>query len=460
MFSQSPNALLVLGLLSHSPFAQCKQNTIIRDVAIIGGGASGTFSAVRLLDQGKSVVLIEKESILGGHTNTYLDPLTKQTVDYGVEVFHNQQVVKDFFAHLNVSWIITKPSFGASAPKYLDGNTAEQVNYTSPDPTAALIEYATQLSKYRQLELGFFLPDPIPDDLLLPFGEFLSKYPDIGNATFTIFRFGQGLGDFLEQPTLYVFKNFGLDVVQDIASGFLVTTNQNNYEIYDQATRILGPDALLSSCVVSTHHRDNSGVQLDVETPTGRRIVRAKKLLVAIPQKLENMSPFALDDRESGLFGEFMNTGYYTSLLNNTGLPANFSSWSVGANTSYHLPKLPGVYTVTSTAIEGIFDFKYGSPHALPDDYVRGEIASYVKKMQANGIAEKVPGEPEFVRFSSHTPFELTVSQEQIANGFYEELYALQGYRNTWYTGAAFHTQDSSMLWNFTDSTVLPALLK
>ena len=44
--------------------------------------------------------------------------------------------------------------------------------------------------------------------------------------------------------------------------------------------------------------------------------------------------------------------------------------------------------------------------------------------------------------------------------GFYDDLYALQGYRSTWYTGAAFHVHDSSRLWNFTETTVLPGLLK
>lgn len=459
MFPPSSKTLAVLGLLAHTSFVRCEDKIIVRDVAIIGGGASGTFSAVRLRDQGKSVVLIEKESILGGHTNTYQDPVTKVTVDYGVEVFHNQQIVKDYFNRLNVAWTIAPPDFGTGGtPVYLDANTAKQVAYTSADPQAGIFAYATQLSQYAQLELGFFLPNPVPDDLLLPFGDFLAKYPDIDNAAMTIFQFGQGLGDFLAQPTLYVFKNFGLDIIQDISTGFLVTTSQNNHEIYDHATELLGSDVLLSSTVKSTPRRDDNGVQLEVQTPSGRRIVKAKKLLIAIPQKLDNLRAFDLDNHEAELFGEFMNTGYYTCLVNNTGLPGNFSSLSVGADTPYNVPTLPGVYTVTATAIEGIFDIKYGSPHGLPEGQVRSEILSYVKKLQDNGFAEKVPGGPKFVRFNSHTPFELTVSPERISDGFYEQLYALQGYRNTWYTGAAFHTQDSSMLWNFTESYVLPGL--
>ena len=46
-------------------------NTIERDVAIIGGGSAGTYAAIRLKDMSKSVVVIEKDGILGGHTDTY-----------------------------------------------------------------------------------------------------------------------------------------------------------------------------------------------------------------------------------------------------------------------------------------------------------------------------------------------------------------------------------------------------
>jgi hypothetical protein len=217
---------------------------------------------------------------------------------------------------------------------------------------------------------------------------------------------------------------------------------------------------LLSSQVVYTQCRDGNGVELDIESPTGIQVVKAKKLLIAIPQKLDNLYRFALDSREAKLFGEFVNTGYYTCLMKNTGLPANFTSYSVSADLPYNLPQLPGVYSIFPTAIQGVFDIKYGSPKGLPDDFVQQEILTYVKELQENGLAEKVAGEPEFVKFKSHTPFELTVARDEIARGFYKDLYALQGHRNTWYTGAAFHTQDSSMLWNFTESYVLPDLLK
>ena len=52
------------------------QDIITRDVAVIGGGAGGTYSAISLKDKGKSVIVIEKQGRLGGHTETYYDPAT------------------------------------------------------------------------------------------------------------------------------------------------------------------------------------------------------------------------------------------------------------------------------------------------------------------------------------------------------------------------------------------------
>lgn len=66
------------------------KDTITVDVAIIGGGATGTYAAVRLKDYGKSVLVIEKSGRLGGHTETYFAtdapaPFTGAPVDYGVQ---------------------------------------------------------------------------------------------------------------------------------------------------------------------------------------------------------------------------------------------------------------------------------------------------------------------------------------------------------------------------------------
>ena len=54
---------------------------ITRDVAVIGGGATGTYAAIRLRDLGRSVVVVETADRLGGHTHTYTDPGTGGKAD-------------------------------------------------------------------------------------------------------------------------------------------------------------------------------------------------------------------------------------------------------------------------------------------------------------------------------------------------------------------------------------------
>ena len=59
----------VYGFGNHS-YEYKPEDIITRDVCIIGGGSTGTYSAIRLRDMGKSVVVVEKKDVLGGHTSS------------------------------------------------------------------------------------------------------------------------------------------------------------------------------------------------------------------------------------------------------------------------------------------------------------------------------------------------------------------------------------------------------
>jgi len=428
---------------------------ITRDVAIIGGGSTGTYSAIRLRDLGKSVVVVETNDRLGGHTHTYTDPGTGAPIDIGVVVWHDLDIVKNYFARFNVP--LEKATFDApgQVSKWVDYRTGKEVpGYTPPDPSAALGAYAAQLSLYPYLEAGFDLPNPVPPDLLLPFGDFVKKYA-LDAVVNTVFQFGQGLGDLLKQPTLYVFKNFGLDILRNLQVGFLTTARHNNSELYEKARTELGGDALLRSRVIATD-RDAAGyANILVQTPSGLKIIRARKLLITVPPKVDNLFGFDLDPTELSLFSQFGNSAYYTGLLRNTGIPDNYSINNIGADTPYHLPTLPGVYAISPTGVPGLHSVKYGSPVQLSETQVKSDITAAVKRLRTAGTVPTTT--PEFAVFASHSPFELTVTPTAIKNGFYAKLYALQGRNRTFYTGAAFHTHDSSLLWQFTEA-LLPRI--
>ena len=429
-----------------------KSNIIQRDVVVVGGGSSGTYAAVRLRDSKQSVVIVEQKGRLGGHTETYQDPLTKKKDDIGVVVFHNLQIVKDYFARFNIPLVLGAPG-GGGVPEYVDFSTGKVVpNYTPPNFTAGLGVYGQQLAKYPYLEDGFDLPDPVPTDLLLPFGDFVTKYSLQSAVTF-ISGFAQGVGDLLSKPTIYIFKNFGLGILQDIQTGFLTTARQDNSELYEQATTFFGQDVLFNSTVIAADRGGKHSVKLIVSTPKGPKLILAKKLVIAFEPVLASLAPFDLSTTERNLFNQFSSAGYTTSAMRNIGIPDNTSITNIGANTLYNIPKLPAVYAITATGIPNLHNVYYGSAAPLSSAQVQSNILADLNRLVSAGTANST-AKPEFTVFSNHAPFELTVPAQAIAGGFYKQLYALQGQRNTYYTGAAWHTQDSSLLWQFTEKLI------
>ncbi|KAG8529124.1 uncharacterized protein KY384_005759 [Bacidia gigantensis] len=403
---------------------------IKRDVVVLGGGASGTYAAIALRDRKKSVAVIEKQDYLGGHTNTYTDPASGKKIDYGVVLYEDIDIVKKFFARFDIP--LTVANFSSQLTPYrVDFRTGKQVaGYTPADPTAGFGAYGAQLAKYAFLnEPGYDLPNPVPDDLLIPFGDFIKKYK-IDSAVFTINEYAQGFGNLLEIPSLYVLRYFGTSTLAGFQAGFLTTARGNNGELYEKASKELGGDVFLSSTVIATL-RTNNGVKLVIQTPQGLKLVIASKLIISAPPLVSNLAGFDLSTQERSLFQQWVTGAYYTSLVSDTGIPDIDSITNVGADTPYNLP---------------------------PDAAVKSAIVATINRIKtASGIPGTTPSTPKFVAFNSHTPYELRVSSDAIKGGFYAQLNALQGAggaKSTFYTGAAFARHGSGDVWAFTEGIV------
>jgi len=436
---------------------------ITSDFVIIGGGSSGTYAAIRLRENGKTVTLIEREAVLGGHVNTYHDPVTGETLDYGVISFDNISVVKNYFEYFDVP-------LGPVGDLYAPTNFSYYANFAtatplsgSPFPSdnasgAALVAYEDQLAKYPFLANGFNLPTPIPADLLLTWGDFLEKY-QLEGLSYTAFTVLEGIGNILAQPTLYVMKYLALSTVENLLTGdFLTTVHHNNHELYDKALIELGSSALVSSNVTSVI-RDSDSVEVTVSTPAGPKLVKASQLLIAIQPKLESLSFLDLNVEERYLFGKFNNSYYWDALIRNPGLPASTCVNNANPAAALALPEMPGIYGICASVLPNIFSVYYTSPYALSNDYVKNDILTTTAKLVKAFGFPPVNGTPELVGFNDHRPFELTVSTEDIVGGFYDKVNALQGKRNTWYTGATWQLHDSSLIWNWTEYTLLPKML-
>ena len=75
-----PFAAALYGSASMNPSSYKTKHVINTDVVIIGGGGTGIYAAIQLKDQGKKIMVIESKPRLGGHTETYHDPETGNTI--------------------------------------------------------------------------------------------------------------------------------------------------------------------------------------------------------------------------------------------------------------------------------------------------------------------------------------------------------------------------------------------
>lgn len=444
------------------------QDIIARDVVVVGGGSGGTHAAIRLKDKGKSVVVVEKSHKLGGHVETYTDPQTRQTVDMGAVIWHNTTYVTEYFKRLDIP--LTRSQFFTAAEFDHDLRTGKQINRSyKPTPgesSAAFAAYGAQLAKYPQLNDGIILPSPVPEDLYMPFGKFIEKY-NLTGALLNMYNFNWGTGDILSNPTLEQMRYWGFNMIRSLGTGFLTTARHNSSEIYTKAESVLSSSSsvlLNSEVVFSSRTEGRTGVQLIVSTPKGYKLILAKKLLVAIPPKLDFVAPLDLSRTEKDLFGKYISAGYYVSLVRKSGFPNNTAVSNAAQDTPYNFPHLPAVYSISPSGVDGVEIVYSGTPQSKKsfpwaDDAVKADIIRSIKALQKMNPDKFQQTEPEVIEYYSHAPYFLQVSAEEIKNGFYSKLYALQGQRNTYWTGAAWRVQDSSEIWKYTDTQVLPKLL-
>lgn len=272
--------------LSQSNTDISAQNTFNVDVCVIGGGAAGTYAAIKSTDLNKTVVVVEHQDRLGGHTKTYVDPGSHRSIELGVAEYEDTPIVREWFARFKVPLYRYNFTMPGVRSEYVDFQTGQIANPKQGDLLGAWDAFQTQVDKYPSLDYSLdSVPFPVPADLLLPFGQFITKY-NLQDAVPYLSLYGEGWGNFVTLPTLLAIKYFPPSFFSPAtlysgAPGAL--TAKDNSLIYEKATEELGPNALLSSTVLSMDRSAPNLVKIKVQTPSGKKLIRAKKLISAIP---------------------------------------------------------------------------------------------------------------------------------------------------------------------------------
>ncbi|KAF4333868.1 amine oxidase [Fusarium beomiforme] len=434
------------------------------DVAVIGGGGSGGYAAVQLREKyGKKIVVVEKQDKLGGHTESWYDPVTGNAYNYGVAAFSNETVAVDFFKQLNVPTRAVE--FDQARNLYIDFKDGKPVNYTPPttqEVTEATGRYREQWLKYADLLLPtsehFPRGSDIPSDLLLPWREFAHKYnteaasPSIWSTVVV---------DLNTALMIDVWKAWNPS-----PTGSIQPASGDNTEIWQKAAKLLGKDVLYESEVISAK-RTRNGMRLQVRDKAGHvTTINAKRLLVTIGPETMNPKFFDLSREELEIFHSPAGNRYYTGIVSHPSLQAVEITNVVPAAVNANYLAYPTVPFQSAFNYRG--NSSTGPIHRALAIVSRETSAEDAKDLIRRSLQDLMDGgaipagncsDLEFRTFSDHGLLYRRWSADQLRDGIFAKAYALQGQRSTWYTGAFWMNNNAVMLWNTTE-TILKRMLK
>lgn len=390
-----------------------------------------------------------------------------------MQSFNDYGPARAFFERMNIS--VSAAPRNALVSQWADFTTGAAVNFTPPanaDRVAALGRFLNATAAYEQ----YFLPgywdfpaaDQIPEDLLLPFGEFVAKY-QLEAAVNQVFQVtGMGTGDLVNALTLYVLGAFGQPMIRAfLGQGATFTPDvRRNIALYEAVQARLGSDVLLSTTVVQSL-RTPIGHTLWTKSASGKNtIVIARKLLMAIEPTTANMEPFGLDLVEASIFAKFKYSHIHAGVVAHPSLPAGKSIVNLPATAApanyLALPK-PN-YNVRFDHMGGnsdLFRVMMVGTENFDKDQAQAMVRQNIAKLAAGGIVPATAdpaAELEIRAWADHGAMHMHVDASELRSGFIQKLYALQGRRETWWTGGAFSVQFQSILWAF-DDILLPKML-
>jgi hypothetical protein len=225
--------------------------------------------------------------------------------------------------------------------------------------------------------------------------------------------------------------------------------------LYDAIGDELGDENVLYESMILDMERSDDGVKIVVGTPTGKKLVHAKRLLVSVQPTQENLKPFDLDDRETLHFSKPKYGRSQIGLVTHSKLPIGINLRNVPSGATPLTPFVdpPFVLSFGNRPPTNIFSVSGSGPWDTFDPVAAQALAQdALEKMAAHGIIPDLEGEKLVaVAWEEHGAGGFGVSAEDMRAGWMSDMYAMQGKKSTWWTGEGVAADFSTILWAFND---------
>ncbi|KAK3997884.1 hypothetical protein QBC44DRAFT_46499 [Cladorrhinum sp. PSN332] len=477
---------------------------IKKDVCIIGGGAAGTYAALRLRDAGKTVAIVERSRKLGGSNRATPSPTLLRDSEVTRKYYDRFKIgleTKKLTSLSDKAKTFQVIDFDKGMPippeKYdVDGlplPTKLRESFKGSIAPEALQFWEEQLPQFNTSTEPVDVPKrakgepkvkPKPAMGDQPFGIIQGGYR---NAIGTIANnFCKGYGDIYKLPLVNLARNFGPSTLRGLKDGFLMPEDINNDKLYHLAQQELKDDVLFNCTPVKAITQENriSITVRDQAAPfqvPSEVTIQADKCLITIPPFEGSLDFLDLSKYQNRILSGFRYAGYWTMTVRNTYLREDIhfmggtcfgaKEHALSRKAKSHRP-WQAIYDIKPTGVPGAFQLEFGFDGTLNVDAQRTKqyIEDALRRLWTNSSTLFLPGtkvediQPVFDHARLHHPYGARVDKR--ANVSYDYKFNNMMHKHIFsdnhlvFGGAAFcGSQDASLIWEETEKLVRDRLL-
>jgi hypothetical protein len=303
-------------------------------------------------------------------------------------------------------------------------------------------------------------PDRIPNDLLQPFSQWIVAHnmqPLL--PVFQAFLNPSGVGDWETTPALWCVLAVPPAILHSIntaGGGFIVLGGGQG--IYDGIAAFLGASNVKLNSVVTSARRPlvnlfgKTPINLDIQdlTTGAQSSFNCNKLIIAHPQTAANLAYFDdLDVIESLVFSQVKTRYYFNGVadVQSGSLIApptfTFSVRNVNTNRAFGQPTFPGLISLARNLAFGPASILGSSETPLTNAAFATLAQTQINRLAPGGYLNATV---TFTSYHEYQPYPVTDAINH-PFGFYTQLRAIQGYRNTYYIGCLASYAGTYLVW-------------